>query len=123
MPPAVRNRCAIRHGPPNFVHLLVCNGDAAIGPLPRPMSTTNPPISVGQAAQHDIATLRYSKFAGVHPVFRIRIRDMDRAPKLAVFISAIEEYTPSGVMWSPCRVFEPRGLPPRAILYVLMRRP
>ena len=83
------DRRAVLHQIPDFFDLDIGNRDAAVGPIPGAMGCTNKSLAVGQAVDEDVSSRRDAQFAGAFAVGCVRIRDVQRAMKLAVRISAV----------------------------------
>ena len=81
---------------PDFVHLLVGNGDAAIRPVFQPMRCSHPAITVGQPMYVDVTPRgnAVSPRRGTIPI--VRVRNVNRFIEMAMRIARIENISPFG---------------------------
>lgn len=74
---------------PDFVYLLVGEGDAAIGPVDATLKRPEPAKAVLDSVDHDVAAGCYAQIFCVELVFSIRIGDVQREVKPAVSVLCV----------------------------------
>jgi hypothetical protein len=82
---------AIRNEPPDLIHLLVGDGNAALGPILQAMRASQTSVAVGQAVDHDVASGRRARLPRPGAIVGIRARNVKRAVELAVLVSAVDQ--------------------------------
>jgi hypothetical protein len=80
---------AVIHKLPDFLDLLIGHSDAAISPIAGTMGGPDESVSVWQAVNVNVTACGYSKFSGALFVSNVRIRNVQRAMKLTVCVSAV----------------------------------
>jgi hypothetical protein len=85
------NHCTIGHSTPDFIHFLICDGNAAVRPILRTMSAANPAEAIRQSVDVDVAARRDAASCRASPILRVGIGDVNGTVELAVGISAIKD--------------------------------
>jgi len=88
------NNSPIRNSVPKFIDLFISHGYAAECPIPLQMQQADCAKAIGQAVNHDIASRRNAAGFGLAPVFRIGVRDMQRAVVTTVGLAMINNVRP-----------------------------
>src|SRR5712692_436139 len=81
---ADRNGCADGNKRPDFVHLGVGDGDAAVSPVGLPVERADPSELFAEAVNLDIAAGALAELARAFAVGGVRIRDVERTIEPAV---------------------------------------
>src|SRR3954471_18492110 len=85
-----------RDDPPDLLHLLVGEGDAAVGPILQEMPRADLALSRRQAMDHDLAARVHAQRIGDHEVALVGIRDVQREMIVAVLVQRVDGEEPFG---------------------------
>lgn len=110
------NHCANVDHFPDLIDLGIGYGDTAVSPIEMALEPANPAQTVFKTVDFNISARIHSCLLRSLPINQVGIRKMQRQVKSALALLSIDIYSPSGVLWSPCRVFAPTGFRPIAIL-------
>jgi hypothetical protein len=87
------------------------------------VKASDPTRAIRESMNHDVPTWFDPKFSGALAIFRVWIRDVDRAVKVAVFVAAVENVEPLGRLMIVAFCFRPDYIPTQATLYILRALP
>ena len=77
--------------------------NTTVGPVADPVDASQPAESIQQAVDHDVSARVNAQFLRSHAVLRVGTRDVERAIKTAVLITAVENVVSFGrlvIPWS-----------------------
>jgi hypothetical protein len=88
------NRSTVGYGAPDLIHLMIRDGDAAVGPVHRQMALVEPSKAVWQAVEKHVSARGDLELSRVDLRPFVRIGDVNGAIEPALAVSAIEDIVP-----------------------------
>jgi hypothetical protein len=96
------DRSPIGDGEPDFIHFVVGDGDAAIGPIVQPVGGANRAVAARQAVDEDVAAGGDAAFASCRSLRGSWIGNVERLVELALGVARIQNVNPfRGLVVSP----------------------
>lgn len=85
------NRRSQRNRFPDFIHFLIRNGDAPVGPIGVMLQASQPPELRFHPVDHDVSASRLPEVFCAGPVLGVWVRDVKSQMKTAIGIPAIDD--------------------------------